>query len=162
MHGVLADRAHQGTYESAVAVAAYNQQVRALGLLDKHCGRMTALHQLVQASSADRQLRSGGWQKIRSPTTGHATCCEQRPASPKPALAAAAEITRSGSWSTSSVTSSQRMLAGDLCRFRASPTLSRRSATVLGRETGRGPDTISAAPVKTRGSLALKVVNSDL
>ena len=47
VHGVLADRAHQGTYESAVAVAAYNQQVRALGLLDKHCGRMTALHQLV-------------------------------------------------------------------------------------------------------------------
>lgn len=47
MHGVLADRAQQGTYESAAAVAAYNQQVRALGLLDKHCGRMTALHQLV-------------------------------------------------------------------------------------------------------------------
>ena len=47
VHGVLADRAQQGTYEATPAVAAHNQQVRALGLLDKHFGRMTALHQLV-------------------------------------------------------------------------------------------------------------------
>jgi hypothetical protein len=37
VHGVLTDRAQQGTYESAAAVAAHNQQVRAFGLLDKHC-----------------------------------------------------------------------------------------------------------------------------
>ena len=57
MHGVLADRAQQGTYEAAAAVAAHNQQVRAFGLLDKHCGRMTALHQLVHHNIG---MRSGG------------------------------------------------------------------------------------------------------
>jgi hypothetical protein len=71
MDTLLADRTQQHTREAAVPVAADNEQIRVLGLIDKHRSRVTAQHPPLHRYAGIRRrhpINGSGQRLLR---TGH-------------------------------------------------------------------------------------------